>query len=184
MNESFFKRIIKLIIREYVANNIIPRVPSVRLRTLYYRSVLGHDIGVNAKVLMGCYIYNSKLRLKIGQNTVVNQNCILDPRGGLVIGRNVNISRSVAIYTAGHLIDDANFSDFLSDVVIGDLVWIGGHSILQPGVRIGRGAVVLPGSVVTRSVEEFQVVGGVPARVVGTRPPGIGYEINWDPIFL
>ncbi|MDE6735087.1 MAG: acyltransferase [Desulfovibrio sp.] len=54
-------------------------------------------------------------------------------------------------------------------VIIGDDVWIGANCVITPDVRIGRGAVVGAGAVVTRDVEPFCVVGGVPARVIGRR---------------
>ncbi|MDE7241127.1 MAG: acyltransferase [Desulfovibrio sp.] len=54
-------------------------------------------------------------------------------------------------------------------VIIGDDVWIGANCVITPDVRIGRGAVVGAGAVVTRDVAPFSVVGGVPARVIGKR---------------
>lgn len=58
----------------------------------------------------------------------------------------------------------------LEPVVIGNDVWIGAHAAILPGVRIGDGAVVGAGSVVTHDVEPFSIVAGVPAREIGRRP--------------
>jgi len=67
-------------------------------------------------------------------------------------------------------------------VVIEDHVWIGMRAIILPGVRIGRGAVVAVGAVVTRDVEPLTVVAGVPARVIGSRDPrGLDYAFCWSP---
>jgi acetyltransferase-like isoleucine patch superfamily enzyme len=54
-------------------------------------------------------------------------------------------------------------------VIIEDEAWLGANCVITAGVRIGRGAVVAAGAVVTRSVEPFQIVGGVPARPIGAR---------------
>ena len=56
-----------------------------------------------------------------------------------------------------------------SPVEIGDFVFIGPRAIILPGVKIGRGAVVAAGAVVTKDVSEYMVVGGVPAEVIGER---------------
>jgi len=54
-------------------------------------------------------------------------------------------------------------------VVIGDDVWIGAGATILDGVRVGRGAIVGAGAVVTRDVPDFAVVTGVPAKVVSQR---------------
>ena len=61
-------------------------------------------------------------------------------------------------------------------VAIGDDVWIGTRAIILPGVRIGRGAIVAAGAVVTRDVNEFDIVGGNPARVIRSRLRRDGVE--------
>jgi len=59
-----------------------------------------------------------------------------------------------------------------SVVTCGYLAWIGERAIILPGRRVGRGAIVGAGSVVTRDVEPFSIVGGNPARPIGRREPG------------
>jgi acetyltransferase-like isoleucine patch superfamily enzyme len=84
---------------------------------------------------------------------------------------NVSISPEVMILTAEHRLTDARFGDeSRAPVVIGDHVFIGSRAIILPGVKLGRGSVIAAGSVVTRSVGELVVVGGVPAKPIGTRP--------------
>jgi acetyltransferase-like isoleucine patch superfamily enzyme len=184
MSEFFFKRFLKLLIREYIPNNIINHVPFNVVRLFYYKKALKHKIEGCVLILMGCYIYNSKIKMKIGKNVIINQNCILDPRGGLVIESNVNISRSCSIYTAGHKINDENFDDFTKSVKILDHAWIGPNSIIQPGVMIGRGAVVLPGSVVVNEVKDYEIVGGIPAKTIGKRNSNLVYNLKWDAMLL
>jgi maltose O-acetyltransferase len=59
--------------------------------------------------------------------------------------------------------------DTYGRVSIGDNVWIGGRSIILQGVKIGEGAVVAAGSVVTRDVDAYEVVAGVPAKPIKKR---------------
>ena len=73
------------------------------------------------------------------------------------------------IYNAEHDVNDPDFKALRAPVEIGDYVFIGPRAIILPGVKIGRGAVVGAGAVVTRDVEEFEIVGGVPAKVIGER---------------
>lgn len=55
--------------------------------------------------------------------------------------------------------------------------------IVLPGVHIGKGAVVLPGSVVSQDVEPYHVVGGNPAKFIRMRSTDLRYELDWDPWF-
>lgn len=80
----------------------------------------------------------------------------------------------VTILTHTHRIDRTDIpmgqqGSMVSEVVIGDDVWIGMRAIILPGVRIGSGAVIGAGAVVTKDVPDYAVVGGVPARVIRYR---------------
>jgi len=132
---------------------------------------------------MDCYIYNSFENFEIGKNTIINRECILDRRGGLLIGSNVNISQQVAIYTAGHNINSNSFQDYLKPVHINDYVWLGTRCIIMPGVKIGKGAVVLPGSIVVKDIEPYMIVGGIPGKVIGNRMSDLDYNPEWRPLF-
>src|SRR5439155_22180362 len=82
---------------------------------------------------------------------------------------NVNISPGVWIFTDSHDLHDPLFPEVLAPVTIADYVWVGSRAMIQPGVTVGEGAVVAAGSVVTRNVDPYTVVAGVPARPIGTR---------------
>jgi maltose O-acetyltransferase len=106
----------------------------------------------------------------IGSGCIVNADCILDNRAGLCIGDNVSISNGCAIYSMGHDLDSPTFAMKGKTISIGDYACLFARALVMPGVVIGKGAVVCSGSVVVKSVEEFTVVGGNPAKFVKKRP--------------
>lgn len=89
-------------------------------------------------------------------------------------------------YSAGAVRDRDFFSRRRGDsVIIGNDVWMGHGAIILPGVTIGDGAVVAAGSVVSKDVEPFQIVGGVPAKTIRSRfSPHVGRQLQliawWD----
>ena len=170
-------------VKEYCTNWVINHIPIIRFRMFYYRNVLSIKMDKSALIQMGCYIYSSRGHFSIGKNTIINRNSILDRRGGLSIGSNVNISSEVAIYTAGHDPQSPYFNDFLEPVVINDYVWIGTRAMVMPGVVIGKGAIIFPGAIVTRNVEQFDIVGGIPARKLAQRNHELKYELTWRGVF-
>jgi len=160
----------------YLTNEVVSHVPSFRLRGLWYRRVLGVALDRSAGVHLGCYVWfygPSQLRrdgLHIGARSRINRGCCLDARGALRIGADVSVSRDVVILTASHGVADPAFAVEIRPVAIEDHAWIGTRAMVMPGVTIGRGAVVAAGAVVTRDVAPCTIVGGVPARPIGTRP--------------
>ena len=167
----FFARVLN-----YLTNHLVSHVPSFRLRHAWYRRVLGIRLGEGAAVHMGCYLWfygPGQLRregLLIGAHSRINRGCTLDTRGSLRIGENVSISPDVTILTAYHPVDDPEFRVATRPIEIDDYAFIGTRATILAGVRIGRGAVVAAGAVVTRDVEPLAIVAGVPARQVGSRP--------------
>lgn len=159
----------------YLTNRVVARVPVYALRYAWYRRVLGMRIGEGTALLMDLYLYiRGRARpgrpgITIGRRSVINQQCCLDGRGGLTIGDHVNISPGVWILTDSHDMHDPLFPEVLAPVTIRDHVWIGSRALILPGVTVGEGAVVAAGAVVTRDVEPYAVVAGVPARQIGTR---------------
>ncbi len=169
----------------YVTNQLVNRIPSATVRHLWYRKALAIDIGPRTWVHLGCYVWyygrgeNRRRGVCIGPSTRINRSCTLDVRGGLSIGANVSVSPEVMILTASHDMHHSDFTLIDHPVVVEDYVWIGSRATIMPGVRIGRGAVVAAGSVVTRDVEPLTVVAGVPARPVGERSEAaLGYAVG------
>ncbi len=108
--------------------------------------------------------------ISIGSGSFLNSNTRFGvPKSRVAIGRNVQIGPSVCFETVSHSLKyhpDRGRDDLFGDIVIEDRVWIGAGAILTKGVRVGMGAVVAAGAVVTKDVEPYTLVGGVPARVL------------------
>ena len=172
-----------------LTNGVVAHVPSHALRRAWYARVLGLSIGRRTSLLMGLHLElrgrprPDRPAITIGDHTVINGGCHLDGRGGLSIGDNVSVSPGVWILTDEHDVNDPDFPEVLSPVRIDDYAFIGSKAMILPGVTIGRGAVVGAGAVVTKSVEPFAIVAGVPARIIGRREGEPRYELDYRPAF-
>lgn len=111
--------------------------------------------------------------LKIGKNVAIHHNVEIDYSGGLAIGDDTWISQHVIIETHTHPITaqpKATWTVTRSPLEIGKDVWIGAHClILDSCRRIGDGAIVAAGAVVTKDVGSGEIVVGVPAKVLRNR---------------
>ena len=142
-------------------------IPSHRFRKLIYR-LGGIKIGLGSTLHMGIRFYETK-NIIIGQDTIIGENSVLDGRDELRIGNHVAIASEVMIYNSQHDQNDENFNAINKPVIIDDYVFIGPRAIILPGVKIGRGAIVGAGAVVTKDVLENTIVGGIPAHEIGQR---------------
>lgn len=135
-------------------------------------------ISIGSNVYIGHYAIlrgYAKNDMKIGDDTWIGQFCYINSAGGVEIGSKVGIGPCVKIMSSRHgeegrdvpvLLCDLEFSS----VRIEDESDIGIGSIILPGVTVGRGAIVGAGAVVTKDVDAYSVVAGVPARKIGERP--------------
>ena len=165
-------------LRIYICNEWIATFPSHSIRNFYYRKIMKFNIGKNGSVHMHSS-FDCAQNLSIGKNSVVNAKCRLDNRGSIVIGENVSISQEVLILTADHDIDAADFSGRSLPVYIEDYVWIGTRAVILPGVRVGKGALIAAGAVVTKDVIPYAIVAGVPARVIKMRRTDLNYDTKY-----
>ncbi len=113
--------------------------------------------------------------VKIGRNTRIQPRCQFSAyKGRIQIGSNVAIAPNCAFYSYDHgmLPNEPIHQQTLQTkggIRVGDEVWIGVNVVILDGVRIGKGAVIGAGSVVTRSIPDNAIAVGVPARVVRLR---------------
>ena len=120
----------------------------------------------------------SPYRISIGEYCNINKHVVLDGRGGLFIGSCVDIAQDVNIWTEQHDYDSPTFNAVSAPVIIEDYVWIASRATILPGVKIGKGAVVACGAVVTKDVPDYTVVAGVPAKPIGTRNNDLNYKLG------
>ena len=105
--------------------------------------------------------------ITIGKNVFFNSGCRFQDQGGIVIGDGVLIGHNVVIATINHGLDPKEErKNHYAPVAIGNHAWIGSNATILHGVTVGEWAVVAAGAVVTKDVDSYTVVGGVPARVI------------------
>lgn len=160
-------------------------IPSIALRKFLYRLLA---VTMERNVVVH---YKTEIRaphkLQLGRGCIIGDNALLDARNGLVIGKNVNLSSNVFIYTEQHDYRDELFRCNQStdkSVAIGDRAWIGSNVIVLPGVKIGEGAVCCAGCVVTKDVAPYDVVAGIPAKKINTRPNNLKYDFDGTTCWL
>lgn len=110
--------------------------------------------------------------IKIGNNCGIGGRSQV--RGPLTIGDNVMMGPEVVVFTSNHTFDRLDITmdhqgSVTKPVVIGNDVWIGQRAMIMAGVTIGNGVVIAAGSIVTKDIPDYAVVGGVPARVLKYR---------------
>ena len=135
-----YKRLKRLYL--FLINNVILGSDLVPFR-LFLLNRLGLKSSKSAKIKRGVHILNP-MGVKIGERSFLNRGSTIDGRGaGLLIGNDVDIAEDVIIWTMTHSIDNDDHAVSCGFVQIEDHAWIGCRSIIMPGIKVGRGAVVV-----------------------------------------
>jgi len=111
------------------------------------------------------YGYN----IEAGKNLYINYNCTILDVAKVKFGDNCMLAPNIAIYTAGHPLYPSTRNtgyEFGIEITIGDNVWIGGNTVICPGVHIGNNVVIGAGSVVTKDIPDWSLAAGNPCRVI------------------
>lgn len=107
--------------------------------------------------------------IEVGDSFFANYNLTILDVAKVTIGANVQIAPNVSIYTAGHPIHPESRNsgyEYGIPVIIGNNVWIGGNSVILPGVTIGNNVVIGAGSVVTKNIPDNWIAAGNPCRII------------------
>ncbi|MBK8417722.1 MAG: acyltransferase [Anaerolineales bacterium] len=110
--------------------------------------------------------------IEIGDNVFIDEDVKI--RRDTIIGNDVLIASGVQLITVNHIFSDTaspirSQGEMISKIEIGDDVWIGTNAIILPGVSVGSHSIIAAGSVVTRNVPDWAIVGGVPAKILKYR---------------
>jgi acetyltransferase-like isoleucine patch superfamily enzyme len=181
-------------------------IPSHTIRLFFYRHFFRVKIGSDSSIHWRAQ-FNAPTGVSIGHNTIIGNDAFFDGRmkryedgrktsmgtylkeffhptvRPLTIGNNVSIAGEVRIFTMEHDIDDPHFCEIGAPVILEDYVVVGTRVTILPGVRIGKGAVVASGAVVTKDVAPYTVVGGVPAKYIKDRTTHLQYTLKFSRLF-
>ena len=181
-------------------------IPSHTIRLFLYRYVFRIKIGRDSSVHWLAR-FNQPSGIEIGHNTIIGNDAFFDGRFARVwekgqnktlgyikefinpgvrplrIGNNVSIAGEVRIFTMQHDADSPDFAEVSAPVVIEDYAVLGTRVTILPGVTIGKGAVVASGAVVTKNVEPYTMVGGVPAQFIKNRSKDLRYTLKFARLF-
>lgn len=143
------------------------------LRTPFWKVLMG-SLGKN-------YFIDSKVYFRypksvfIGNNVSINRGSEFYPSWhhkkttSIKLSHNIRIGPNVKFFAAGHDAEDINLADISGSIEVHEHAWIGGNSTILQGVTIGEGSIVAAGSVVTKDVAPYTIVGGVPAKLIKKR---------------
>ncbi len=143
-------------------------------------SKLGVSIGNNVSILKGTIIECTGVirdlgdGLIIGNNVGIAQNCFIQVRGKVIIEDNVIFGPNVSIFSENHIFENPDLpislqGEIRKGVTIKKGVWIGARATILDGVTVGENSIVAAGSIVTKDVPAYSVVGGIPSKVIKYR---------------
>lgn len=157
---------------------VIRHIPSKRIRIALLR-IGGARIDKRVSMFASVDIRNPH-GLIIDEGCAIGPKVLLDARKGIHLHQNVTVAYDAIIWTVHHDMNSSDFHTVGGAVEIEEYAWICCRSIILSGVKIGRGAVVASGAVVTKDVEPFTVVAGIPAKKIGERQEK---ELSYTPYF-
>mgnify|MGYP005851175567 FL=1 len=167
----------------YFANDKILVAERLRAKKLLHRlNVTEYVMNGNARNILHQLMPNAHKRLYVeppfhcdygyniyaGENVYFNVNCVVLDTMKITIGNNVFVGPNVHIYAATHPLHpiERRKVEFAKAITIGDDCWIGGNTVICPGVTIGNGCTIGAGSVVTKDIPDYSLAVGNPAKVI------------------
>ena len=112
--------------------------------------------------------------LHIGKNCAINKGCFFSALGGIKIGDFVAIAHDCSFHTNSHNYENkeipiAQQGRTLKKIIIEDDVWIGCHTVVLQGVKIGKGSIIGANSLVNKNIPPYTIAGGIPIKFIGKR---------------
>lgn len=148
------------------------RLPGAVLRKIRFGKLRFRSKGTNVEWNGGTI--TDAQNISVGHHVYIGPGASFHGRGGISIADGAIFGPRVTIHSSNHNYESATSVPYdggvcVRPVVVEEAVWVGDNVMICPGVRVGRGAVIGMGSVVTKDVPAFSVVGGNPARVIKRR---------------
>jgi len=164
----------------YFINHILNKIPSRHIRIYFYSLFSKGNISRKASIGLGVRILDVR-KVKIGDYTNINFDCILDGRGdGIEIGSNVDIAPQVNIWSLEHNPNDQSHASRSGKIIIGDNSWLANRVTILPGTHILKNSILAANSLVKGKYEEQSILMGNKAEVKGKRIVNI--DITLAPI--
>ena len=164
---------------DYLLNTFVNKVPVADIRMDLYRRA-GIKVDATSNIMMHVWVLQAR-DITIGPNCIIGPFTTLDGRGGLIIGRNVNVAGEVLTIGGHHVVDSETAEGILGKIVIEDNAWVAMRATILPGITVGEGAYVAAAALVNRDVEPYTLVGGVPAKKIRDRSRDIRYTLHHFP---
>lgn len=151
----------------------LPRYRTMNFLKAIFLRMMGAKVGKRVVFYPGVWIVPGR-NLVIGNDVDLAKDVLITTSGGVNIGARTLIGYRTQIISANHTIPPIGepfpiSGDKMEKIDIKNDVWIGASCIITAGVTIGEGAVIAAGSVVTKDVNPFSIVGGVPAKLIRNR---------------
>ncbi len=189
MNKNILEQLVVLIF------GWVPTVVGVKLRYIFYKkmfkktngiffigtgvTIVGFcniEIGNNINIMKNSYLYaNENGILSIGNNFSMNSNSQLGAASGkIIIKNNCSIGPNCVLRASNHNFENPNIpfreqGHIYGEIIIEDDVWISSNCVITANTKIGKSSIIGAGSVVTKDVEPYSVMGGVPAKLIKKR---------------
>lgn len=164
----------------YIIARFLPKstMPILGMFSMYLRrlccKIIFKEVGINLVVEQGAYFGSGK-NIRVGNNVGIGKN-FKSLNRDIKIGNELMMGEDVLFLGSGHVYSDLSIpmgqqgSLPRTELIISDDVWIGARSIILPGCRyIGNGVIIGAGSVVTKDVPDYAIVGGNPAKIIKFR---------------
>lgn len=169
--QGFFNNLMDYLVM--VVMNCLPHIPFFDKFKSNLMRMRGANIGKNAKFFSGIWIDRFDT-VHIEDDVSIGKNVIMIASGGIKIGARTMVGHRTTLLSVNHKIPTGKQNMRFAGsenapVIIEEDVWIGAHSVIVPGITIGKGSIIGAGSVVTKNIPVYMIVGGVPARTIGKR---------------
>lgn len=166
---------------EQIYNILINKIPSHTIRLTWLR-LGGAKIGKSSTIWRNTEIIGVE-NLVIGNDSCISWHCQIDARAGLIIGDHVAIAAYAKIIAGTHDLEAAEFWSVSAPIYIEDYVWISTGALIGHGSRIGRGAVVMAHTIVSKEIAPYKIIGGSGAKAIGERPHDLNYKVGGKGLF-